>query len=107
MSDLTITLPDGSSRSVPTGTTVGGLAADIGRGLAKAAVIGTVNGTERDLVWELADGDVRLTLGGEPTFVSIDDMDGPEWNFTAHSPAKLALATGLLHRLRRRFALGG
>ena len=56
---------------------------------------------------ELADGDVRLTLGGEPTFVSIDDMDGPEWNFTAHSPAKLALATGLLHRLRRRFAPGG
>jgi len=58
MADITITLPDGSSREVPAGTTVAGLAASIGRGLAKAAVIGTVNGVERDLVWELADGDV-------------------------------------------------
>ncbi|MEJ0048452.1 MAG: transglutaminase family protein [Rhodospirillales bacterium] len=35
---------------------------------------------------ELVAGDVRLTQGGEPTFVSIDDMDGPEWNYTALSP---------------------
>ncbi|MFN8755447.1 MAG: transglutaminase family protein, partial [Burkholderiales bacterium] len=33
---------------------------------------------------ELIEHDVRLTMGGEPTFVSIDDMDGPEWNTTAH-----------------------
>ncbi|MBX3313544.1 MAG: threonine--tRNA ligase [Actinobacteria bacterium] len=57
MADITITLPDGSQRSVPAGTTVGGLAASIGRGLAKAAVIGVVDGTERDLNWELRDGD--------------------------------------------------
>lgn len=57
MADITITLPDGSTREVPAGTTVGGLAAIIARGLAKKAVIGSVNGTERDLVWELADGD--------------------------------------------------
>ena len=56
---------------------------------------------------ELADGDVRLTMGGEPTFVSIDDMDGAEWNYTAMSEKKLALATQLLHRLRARFAPGG
>ena len=58
MSDeLRITLPDGSDRSVPVGATVGDLAAAIGPGLARAAVIGVVNGTERDLEWALADGD--------------------------------------------------
>ena len=56
---------------------------------------------------ELAAGDVRLTVGGEPTFVSIDDMEGPEWNFTAMSEKKLELATQLVHRLRERFAPGG
>ena len=56
---------------------------------------------------ELVHHDVRLTQGGEPTFVSIDDMDGPEWNFTAHSPRKRALAEILLRRLAQRFAPGG
>jgi uncharacterized protein (DUF2126 family) len=55
---------------------------------------------------ELVAGDVRLTMGGEPTFVSIDDMDGPEWNFTALSPKKRKLAETLLCRLQRRFAPG-
>jgi threonyl-tRNA synthetase len=59
MSDeILITLPDGSERSVPAGTTVAGLASSIGSRLAKAAVIGAVNGTERDLVWPLEQGDV-------------------------------------------------
>ena len=58
MSDeITITLPDGSERLVPAGTTVAGLASSIGSRLAKAAVIGAVNGTERDLVWPLESGD--------------------------------------------------
>src|SRR5688500_1252648 len=56
---------------------------------------------------ELAHHDVRLTQGGEPTFVSIDDMEGAEWNFTAHSPRKRALAETLLRRLARHFAPGG
>jgi uncharacterized protein (DUF2126 family)/transglutaminase-like putative cysteine protease len=56
---------------------------------------------------ELAINDVRLTQGGEPTFVSIDDLDGPEWNFTAHSPAKFELASSLAQRLWKRFAKGG
>jgi len=55
---------------------------------------------------ELKDRDVRLTQGGEPTFVSIDDMDGPEWNITALSPKKRQLAEQLTHRLKARFAPG-
>ncbi|MGH8719119.1 MAG: DUF2126 domain-containing protein [Burkholderiales bacterium] len=55
---------------------------------------------------ELAAGDVRLTQGGEPTFVSVDDMDGPEWNYTVMSPKKLELAHELQRRLQQRFAPG-
>jgi uncharacterized protein (DUF2126 family)/transglutaminase-like putative cysteine protease len=56
---------------------------------------------------ELQKYDVRLTMGGEPTFVSIDDMDGPEWNYTAHSAKKLELATLLFTRMQQKLALGG
>ncbi len=55
---------------------------------------------------EMQAGDMRLTMGGEPTFVSIDDMDGAEWNFTALSPRKRELAGDLLLRLQQRFAPG-
>ncbi|PWT84601.1 MAG: IMP dehydrogenase [Blastocatellia bacterium] len=56
---------------------------------------------------ELSINDVRLTMGGEPTFVSIDDMDGLEWNFTALGQKKRELAGALITRLRRQFAAGG
>ncbi len=56
---------------------------------------------------ELSDNDVRLTMGGEPTFVSIDDMDGAEWNIAALGPTKKLLSEDLLLRLKRRFAPGG
>jgi uncharacterized protein (DUF2126 family)/transglutaminase-like putative cysteine protease len=56
---------------------------------------------------ELVQGDLRLTMGGEPTFVSIDDMDGEEWNVTAMGPHKRRLANDLLLRLRDTFAPGG
>ena len=49
---------------------------------------------------DLNKGDVRLTMGGEPTFVSIDDPDGPEWNFTAVSHKKRILSGELIKRLR-------
>jgi uncharacterized protein (DUF2126 family)/transglutaminase-like putative cysteine protease len=51
--------------------------------------------------------DVRLTQGGEPTFVSIDDMDGAEWNTLAHGDKKRELAGNLLRRLKNHFAHGG
>ncbi len=51
--------------------------------------------------------DVRLTMGGEPTFVSIDDMDGEEWNVAAVGPDKRRLSSKLLERLRDRFAPHG
>jgi uncharacterized protein (DUF2126 family) len=53
---------------------------------------------------ELERGDVRLTMGGEPTFVSIDDPDGEEWNFAALGARKRRLAGALFRRLARRFA---
>ncbi|MFM7214587.1 MAG: transglutaminase family protein, partial [Verrucomicrobiota bacterium] len=55
---------------------------------------------------DLLRGDVRLTLGGEPTFVSIDDPKGAEWNSTAVSARKRVLSGDLLRRLKRRFAPG-
>ena len=55
----------------------------------------------------LVAGDVRLTMGGEPTFISIDDPDGDEWNTHALGPTKEILAEQLLHRLHGKFAPGG
>lgn len=56
---------------------------------------------------KLVAGDVRLTMGGEPTFVSIDDMDGDEWQTAAVGPTKRGLADDLLQRLKTRFGPGG
>ena len=55
----------------------------------------------------LAEHDVRLTMGGEPTFVSIDDMQSAEWNTEALGPMKAQLSDALLRRLHRQFAPGG
>jgi uncharacterized protein (DUF2126 family) len=56
---------------------------------------------------ELLANDVRLTMGGEPTFVSIDDMDGAEWNINALGPHKRERAEVIFRRLWKRFGEGG
>jgi uncharacterized protein (DUF2126 family) len=56
---------------------------------------------------ELDAGDVRLTMGGEPTFVSVDDRDGAEWNTDALGPTKRLFATDLVNRLRDHYGAGG
>jgi uncharacterized protein (DUF2126 family)/transglutaminase-like putative cysteine protease len=56
---------------------------------------------------EFKQNDVRLTMGGEPTFVSIDDMESEQWNTGALGDDKLSLAKTLLLRLRDRYAPKG
>jgi uncharacterized protein (DUF2126 family) len=68
-----------------------------------AGIVALGHDIDRDLVAH----DVRLTMGGEPTFVSIDDMDGAEWNLAAVGARKRELAGNLVKRLRCRFAPGG
>lgn len=56
---------------------------------------------------ELETNDVRLSMGGEPTFVSIDDMEADEWNTKADGTHKRTLANHLSLKLLDSFAKGG
>ena len=59
----------------------------------------------RQIDGDLLKDDVRLTMGGEPTFVSIDDPDGAEWNTAALGPDKRRLSAELFQRLRQHLSL--
>jgi uncharacterized protein (DUF2126 family) len=58
---------------------------------------------DRDLV----ESDVRLTMGGEPTFVANTDRDAAEWNIAALGPTKRAYAISVIERLRAKYGVGG
>src|SRR4030095_10115690 len=67
MSQISVTLPDGSSRSVPSGTTVGDLAVSISPGLAKAALAGKVGDRVVDLSYALtADAPIQIITSKNP-----------------------------------------
>ncbi len=55
----------------------------------------------------LTAGDVRLTMGGEPTYVAVADRDAAEWNTEALGPTKRGFATELVQRLRAEYGAGG
>ncbi len=68
---------------------------------------GDIQALGRHIDAELKAADVRLTVGGEPTFIAIDYPDGAEWNTDAVGPHKRRLAMDLILRLADRFAPGG
>ncbi|MDP4626501.1 MAG: transglutaminase family protein [Akkermansiaceae bacterium] len=61
----------------------------------------------RDIDADMKAMDVRLTMGGEPTFISMDDFDGAEWNTAAQGPMKRPLSDKLIKKLHGHFAPGG
>jgi uncharacterized protein (DUF2126 family) len=67
---------------------------------------GAIDALGKSVDQSLRKSDVRLTMGGEPTFVSIDDREDNAWHYAALGGDKKALAKDLLHRLEARFATG-
>jgi len=83
MSQINITLPDGSSRSVPAGTPVRDVATQISPGLARAALAGIVDGRMVDLSYALdRDAEVRIVTDRSPEALTL----------TRHSAAHLMAA---------------
>ena len=66
-----------------------------------------INALGQQVDEDIIQNDIRLTMGGEPTFVSIDDTEGAEWDTEADSPRKRELGAVLLQRLRDNFGPGG
>jgi len=55
---------------------------------------------------EFAANNVRLTMGGEPTFVSVDNNEAPEWNSAADGEHKRRLSNILFHKLKNEYGEG-
>lgn len=85
-STIDVVLPDESVRNLPVGSTAGDLAAAIGPGLAKSALVSVINGTQRDLDCELADGD-QVSLITETTQEGLEVIR----HSTAHVLAQAVL----------------
>jgi len=67
----------------------------------------TINATGYKVDEDLQKGDLRLTMGGEPTFVSVDDMESAQWNTAADGADKRIRAHDLIFRLRKNFGPDG
>ena len=68
-----------------------------------ASVLALGEAVDKDLL----KGDVRLTMGGEPTFVATSDRDAAEWNIEALGPTKRGYAAELVLKLRAEYGQGG
>jgi uncharacterized protein (DUF2126 family)/transglutaminase-like putative cysteine protease len=66
-----------------------------------------INAIGQQVDKDLDAGDVRMTMGGEPTFVSIDDMESAQWNIAADGKEKRILSHDLIYRLREKFGPDG
>src|SRR5258706_10085975 len=62
-----------------------------------------INATGYQIDADLEKADLRMTMGGEPTFVSVDDMESAQWNIAADGPEKRVRAHDLIFRLREKF----
>ncbi len=65
-----------------------------------------IEGVARQVDKDLEERDVRLTMGGEPTFVGIDEPDSPQWNGDAMGPLKRTRAITLIRRIQENWAPG-
>jgi uncharacterized protein (DUF2126 family) len=68
-----------------------------------AGVLALGEKVDRDLI----DNDVRLTMGGEPTFVANTDRDAAEWNIAALGPTKRDYAISVINKLHTKYGIGG
>src|SRR5450631_3267827 len=66
-----------------------------------------INATGYKIDEDLEKGDLRMTMGGEPTFVSVDDMESEQWNTAADGAEKRIRSHDLIFRLREKFGPDG